>query len=88
MEVKLEIKKRNRDFGIVTWPYALDFEMKTLFNLENKINVEFYEITLNGRKVSYKYRRFSIGKSRLSEFRKCRYFILSRSNGNIKLLIQ
>jgi len=39
MEVKLEIKKRNRDFGIVTWPYSLDFEVKTMLELKESVNI-------------------------------------------------
>jgi hypothetical protein len=88
MEIKIEIKKRNLDFGIITWPLAMDFEVKTFFELQDKINLEFNGQPLPERKVSYKYRRFSIGKKRLESFEKKRFFILTKSNGNIKLTIK
>ena len=88
MEIKIEIKKRNRDFGIITWPYSMDFEVKTFFELKDKINIEFDEKLLPERKVSYKYRRFSIGKKRIESFEKKKFFILTKSNGNIKLTIK
>lgn len=84
-EIKIEIKKRNRDFGIVTWPYTQDFEVKTLLELKDTINIEFEDKLFKNRKVSYKYRRFSIGKKRLESLAKNKFFVLSKSKENIKL---
>lgn len=67
-KVTVEIKKRNRDYGIITWPYSIDFEVKTLFNLKEHITVIVGGKTLENRKVSYKFRRFSIGKKRIETF--------------------
>jgi len=67
-KVTVEIKKRNRDYGIITWPYSLDYEVKSLFNLENFVTVVVGGKTLENRKVSYKFRRFSIGKKRIETF--------------------
>ena len=64
-KVIVEIKRRNRDYGIITWPYSLDYEVKTLFNLKESITVKVGNKVLENRKVSYKFRRFSIGKKRI-----------------------
>ncbi len=85
MEIKIEIKKRNRDFGIITWPYSMDFEVKTFLELKDKINIELNDVLLPGRKVSYKYRRFSIGKKRIEAFAKKKFFVLTKAEGNFKL---
>jgi len=84
-EIKLEIKKRNRDFGIITWPYSQDFEVKTLFDLKETINIEFNGKVFKNRKVSYKYRRFNFGKKRIESMSGRKFFLLSRSKGNIKV---
>jgi hypothetical protein len=67
-KVIIEIKKRNRDYGIITWPYSLDYEVKTLFNLKEHVTVVVGDKTLENRKISYKFRRFSIGKKRIQTF--------------------
>lgn len=85
MVVKIEIKKRNQDFGIVTWPYSMDYEIKTLFGLKESINVDFNGKLLKNRKVSYKYRRFSVGKKRIENLGKKKFFILSKEKEHIKL---
>lgn len=84
-DVKIEIKKRNRDFGIVTWPYKQDFEVKTLLELKERINIEFGSKVFKNRKVSYKYRRFSIGKKRIESLSNKKFFVLSKSKDNIRL---
>ncbi|MBA7495580.1 hypothetical protein ES702_06167 [subsurface metagenome] len=65
----LELKKRNRDYGLITWPHALDFDVKTLFDQSEKLNFEFGNKILT-RKISYQHRRFSIGKKRLESLKK------------------
>jgi hypothetical protein len=85
MEIKIDIKKRNRDFGIITWPYSLDFEIKTLFDQKNRIDLLFNDKPLKNRKVSYKYRRFSIGKKRIESMGEKKYFILSKKGNSIKI---
>lgn len=85
MEITLEIKKRNRDFGIITWPYSLDFEIKTMFELKETINIEFGDKIFTNRKVSYKYRRISIGKKRIESLGKKRYFILKRNKDTVQI---
>ncbi|MCU0446448.1 MAG: hypothetical protein MUE85_16200 [Microscillaceae bacterium] len=86
MEIKIPIKKRNRDFGIITWPYSFDFEIKTLFAMQNEIDVEFNEKILKKRKVSYKYRRFSIGRKRLEVVENKQYFLISKNEDLIKIV--
>lgn len=67
-KIIVEIKRRNRDYGIITWPYSLDYEVKTLFNLEEFITVKIGSKVLENRKVSYKFRRFSVGKKRIDTY--------------------
>ena len=88
MEIKIEIKKRNRDFGILTWPYSLDFEVKTLLDLKETIDIEFDGKYLKNRKVSYKYRRFAIGKKRIESLGKKKFFILSKSKDKIIISVR
>jgi hypothetical protein len=85
MEIQIEIKKRNRDFGIITWPLSLDFEVKTLFEQKNRIDLLYNDKTLKNRKVSYKYRKFSIGKKRLESMSDKKYFILSKKGSAIRI---
>jgi len=86
MEVKLDINKRNKDFGIVTWPYSLDFEVKTL--LDQKELIEFiFDGKILKRKISYKYRRFSLGKKRIQNAGEKKYFLLSKEKQTIKVQI-
>jgi hypothetical protein len=59
MEISLEIKKRNRDFGIITWPNSFDNEVESLFDRKESINIEIGDKIYRNRKVSYKYRKFS-----------------------------
>ncbi|MFS4492911.1 hypothetical protein [Maribacter sp. 2308TA10-17] len=71
--IVLKIKKRNRDYGIITWAYTQDYDIMTLFKKSKYIDFKFEGKLYKNRKVSYKYRRFSIGKKRLesvSEFDK------------------
>ena len=85
MEVKIEIKKRNLDFGILTWPYSLDFEIKTMFELRDNIDIQINDKLLKNRKISYKYRRFSVGKKRLESFSNFKYFILTKKKNTIQI---
>ncbi len=85
MEIKIEIKKRNRDYGILTWPYQLDFEIKTLFELKEICNFEFDGQELLSRKVSYKFRRIAIGKKRIADSGNKRFFVLSKVKDKIEI---
>ncbi len=86
MQISLEIKKRNRDFGIITWPYAYDFEIKTMFDQQEIIDIEFGNKNFIRRKVSYKYRRISIGKKRLQSLDKKKNFILTKNKDRIQII--
>lgn len=84
--IKIEIKKRNRQYGLFTWPYSLDYEMKSLLKQRENIQVIFPDGKEKKRKVSYKYRRFSVGSKLLKENSDKRYFQLEKvSSGRFKL---
>lgn len=60
--ITLEIKKRDRDYGLFTWSRTLDFEILTLFEKS-----DYLMFSVNGdiprkKKINYKYRRFTLGK--------------------------
>ena len=80
--LKLELKKRNRNYGIITWQLNNDFEVKTLLNNLKTINIEFGEKVYSNRKIDYKYRRLPFGKKRMEKI-KNDYVILSMSKGNL-----
>ncbi|QMU64562.1 MAG: hypothetical protein GKR88_09890 [Flavobacteriaceae bacterium] len=65
--LKLELKKRNRDYGIITWKLNQDFEVKTLLGNAKTVNIEFNNKVYSNRKVDYKYRRIPFGKKRMEE---------------------
>lgn len=67
--IVLEIKKRNREYGIITWAYSQDYDIMTLFNKSEYLDFEFEGKLYKNKKVSYKYRRFSIGKKRLESIK-------------------
>ena len=84
MKVVLEIKKRNKDYGIITWPYSLDFDIKTLF--EQKVIIDFqFEKEKLTRKISYKYRKIAFGKTRLKNLEDAKYISLSKENNIIRI---
>lgn len=80
--LKLELKKRNRDYGIITWKLNQDFEVKTLLNNSKTVNVEFGDKVYLNRKVDYKYRRIPFGKKRMTKI-KNNHIILSIKKGNL-----
>lgn len=84
-KVIVEMKKRNRDYGIITWPYSLDYEVKSLFNLESLITVVIGDKTLENRKVSYKFRRFSIGKKRIETFLPTSKISITKENNYFRI---
>lgn len=65
--IKLELKNRNRTYGIITWKLNLDFEVKTLLGNSQTVNIQFNGKVYSNRKVDYKYRRISFGKKRLEK---------------------
>jgi len=67
--VIVDIKKRNRDYGIITWAYSQDFDVMTLFNKSERLDFNFQGKLFKGKKISYKYRRISIGKKRLESIK-------------------
>jgi hypothetical protein len=67
--IVLDIKKRNREYGIITWAYSQDYDLMTLFNKSEYLDFEFEGELFKNKKVSYKYRRFSIGKKRLESIK-------------------
>jgi hypothetical protein len=80
--IKLELKKRNRTYGIITWKLNQDFEIKTLLGNLKAINIQFMDKVYSGRKVDYKYRRIAFGKKRMESI-KSDYVILKMNNGNL-----
>lgn len=68
-KVKLELKKRNRDYGIITWPCNKDFDVKTLLKNIEKVNVECDNKVFYNRKIDYKYRRIAFGKKRMKSIK-------------------
>ncbi|MGO3720006.1 MAG: hypothetical protein ACTJGD_11780 [Mesonia hippocampi] len=80
--LKLELKKRNRDYGIITWKLNQDFEVKTLLNNSKTVNVEFGDKVYLNRKVDYKYRRIPFGKKRMTKI-KNDHIILTIKKGNL-----
>jgi len=67
--LKLELKKRNRDYGIITWKLNQDFEVKTLLGNAKTVNVEFNNKVYSNRKVDYKFRRIPFGKKRMEKIK-------------------
>lgn len=67
--LKLELKKRNRDYGIITWKLNQDFEVKTLLGNAKTVNVEFNNKVYLNRKIDYKYRRIPFGKKRMEKIK-------------------
>jgi len=80
--VKLELKKRNKTYGILTWSLKQDFEIKTLLQNSKTVNVQFGDKVYSNRKVDYKYRRIAFGKKRMEKVQND-YVVLSVVNGNL-----
>lgn len=80
--LKLELKKRNRDYGIITWKLKQDFEVKSLLGNAKTVNVEFGDKVYLNRKVDYKYRRIPFGKKRMTKI-KNDHIILTIKKGNL-----
>ena len=84
-EIRLEIKKRNRDYGLLTWSLRDDFDIKTLFQQKEQISIK-----IDGKpktvKVSYKYRRLAIGKRNIEKYAEKQFFVLRKiSDGLISV---
>lgn len=80
--LKLEIKTRNRIYGILTWKVSQNLEIKKLLSNSNFVKIEFANKLYPERKVDYKYRRISFGKKRMEEIFK-NYVTLTVVNGNL-----
>ena len=80
--LQLELKKRNREYGIITWKAVQDFEVKTFLRKSNKVNVQFGKKVYSNIKVDYKYRRISFGKKRMTNINN-KYVRLSMKDGNL-----
>jgi len=85
MSIKIEIKKRNKDYGLLSWSKEQDFEVMTLFNKSDYLTFVVDNGKPKRKKISYKYRRISIGKKTMENNSKSKLFVLSKSNGNIKV---
>lgn len=87
MQLKIPIKQRNRDFGLFSWRLPDDFDVKTLFSNEKLIN-----LSLNGKvktkKVDYRHRRFSIGKTVMKEQKESEFFVLEKDGDTIFLTFE
>lgn len=81
--IKLELKRRNRDYGIITWPYEKDFEMKTFLENKPTVTIEFKGRTYSDRKVDYKYRRMPFGKKKMENFKDNQFIVLTKKNGKV-----
>jgi len=87
MSAKILIKKRNRDYGILTWGLYDDFDIKTLFENKSSISLDF-DGKVKLKTVDYKYRRLSIGKKVLTNNPDAKFFILSKKKDIIYLTIE
>jgi len=83
MAIEIPINNRNRQYALFTWPIFLNSEIIALFN-----NQETIDVSVRGAKkqttkrVSYKYRRFTIGHKVLRQFKLQTHFSLERK-GNV-----
>lgn len=79
MAIIIPINNRNRQYALFSWPQSLDSEIKTLFNNQDTINVSIKgEKKEKTKKVSYKYRRFTIGHRVLDQFKLQTHFSLEK----------
>jgi hypothetical protein len=79
----VEIKKRNRDYGLFTWTADLDEKMKKMIPERGSLKINF-DGKMITRKVSFKYRKFSISKKKLAG-RKT--MTLKQDNGHLSLIL-
>lgn len=82
--IKLELKNRNRTYGIITWKLSQDFEIRTLLGNSKTVNIQFMDKVYSNRKVDYKYRRISFGKKRMEKV-KNDFVILKIEKGNLHI---
>lgn len=87
MSIKLEIKKRNRDYGLLTWSITNDEEVKRLFDNKDSIVFSFEGKPLK-RILSYKYRKLSLGKRRVNKNENAKFFILTKKNGEVEIKVE
>ena len=85
MEIKIPIKKRDKQFGLLTWPKKFDFEIMTLFNKTELINVSVNGAQGINKKVSYRYRRFSMGKRVFKNNLDAKNFIIKKRGTKISI---
>ena len=64
MEVTIPISNTARRFGYVIWPRKYDDAVRKLLGAADTIEVVFDGQRLGQRRVSWRYRRISIGSSR------------------------
>lgn len=82
--IKLEIKKRNRQYGIITWSLAEKSLVEKFFKNVASVDIEFHDKIYLNRKVDYKYRRISFGKKRMESIEND-FVILKIKNNNLKI---
>ncbi len=85
MSIKIKIKKRDRDYGLFTWGKYEDFDIITLFEKKDDLTFIVANKEPKRKKVSYKYRRFTLGKKLLNEYKSAKYFIIKKNKNIIKI---
>lgn len=84
-EIAVEIKKRNRDYGIITWSFRQDDEVKSMLLEKKVVPILVGDRLLGDRKVDYKYRRISLPKKYFEQYPKSEQISLSVSKGIMKV---
>ena len=84
MDVRVPIKTRDKQFGLFSWTKDLDFDILTLFNRQEQI-VFLVTGKERSKKVSYKYRRFTLGKKFFDKNPEAKFFLLTKKGSRIHL---
>jgi|GEM_PF-2087671 len=86
MSIVIPINNRNRQYALLTWPKFLDADIEELFDKKETIRVSIKgEKKEKTKKVSYKYRRFTIGHKVLDQFKLDNHFVLERKGDVIHI---
>lgn len=77
--MQVPISKRARQYGYVIWTKAVDQALEDLLGETPKIAVTFSSEDLGTKRVDWKYRRISVGRSRTARIDSdASTFVLSR----------
>ncbi|SHG26379.1 hypothetical protein [Flagellimonas flava] len=83
-KIKLELKKRNKSFGIITWPFSMDETIRDFLKSNPTIDIMFENQLYPNRKVDYKYRRISFGgKSKMKKLQDSNYITLEKQKKHV-----